>query len=176
MSVPGAWQDSAACKGMPADLFFRDKWGPTTLPMVEDVCRACPVRADCLDYALENNETLGYWGGTTPEQRALMLDPHRDAPLPTCAEAGCPSGPDPDSPDPTRCRLHNLAPGRTMANRGHTCSIPGCERLAVIRGMCNRHYQQARREGTIRPTYRTTRRQESENPYTRLEDDPPNLR
>lgn len=35
------------------------------------VCRACPVREECLDYALEHGE-LGMWGGTTERQRAAL--------------------------------------------------------------------------------------------------------
>jgi hypothetical protein len=38
------------------------------------VCRACPVRDQCLDYALSGADTwggiaTGIWGGTTPAQR-----------------------------------------------------------------------------------------------------------
>lgn len=32
------------------------------------VCRACPVREVCLEYALEHGE-LGVWGGTTERER-----------------------------------------------------------------------------------------------------------
>ena len=57
---------------MPAELFFREKWGPRTLAQVRDVCAACPVRTDCLDYAIANGEELGVWGGLTPDQRTLV--------------------------------------------------------------------------------------------------------
>ncbi len=36
------------------------------------VCRACPVRRECLDWAVEANERAGVWGGTTPDERAQL--------------------------------------------------------------------------------------------------------
>ena len=33
------------------------------------LCATCPVRAQCLEYALRNKESHGIWGGTTPEER-----------------------------------------------------------------------------------------------------------
>ena len=40
------------------------------------VCRTCPVREECLDYALEHHE-LGVWGGTTERERAARATgPH----------------------------------------------------------------------------------------------------
>lgn len=32
------------------------------------ICDGCPLRIDCLEYALNNTE-IGIWGGTTEEQR-----------------------------------------------------------------------------------------------------------
>jgi hypothetical protein len=34
------------------------------------VCALCPVRAECLNYALAAGLDLDVWGGTTPEERA----------------------------------------------------------------------------------------------------------
>jgi WhiB family transcriptional regulator, redox-sensing transcriptional regulator len=34
------------------------------------VCALCPVRAPCLDYALENSIRHGIWGGLNEEERA----------------------------------------------------------------------------------------------------------
>jgi len=38
------------------------------------ICQLCPVRTQCLDYALSGADTwggiaTGIWGGTTPQQR-----------------------------------------------------------------------------------------------------------
>jgi WhiB family redox-sensing transcriptional regulator len=35
------------------------------------VCAECPVRIDCLQYALENN-TAGIWGGLTERERRRL--------------------------------------------------------------------------------------------------------
>lgn len=34
------------------------------------VCASCPVRAQCLDYALRNSIMQGIWGGLNKEERA----------------------------------------------------------------------------------------------------------
>jgi WhiB family redox-sensing transcriptional regulator len=33
------------------------------------VCAECPVEEQCLEWALQNDEQHGIWGGTTPKQR-----------------------------------------------------------------------------------------------------------
>lgn len=33
------------------------------------VCELCPVRQECFDYAIANNEQLGVWGGTSERER-----------------------------------------------------------------------------------------------------------
>ena len=65
------WEAEAACRGMDPSIFF---------PLNEDdaleavaVCRACPVRDECLSWALETRERFGVWGGTTEKQRRSML-------------------------------------------------------------------------------------------------------
>ena len=37
------------------------------------LCAECPVRMECLQNALEYRDPWGIWGGTTEEQRAVML-------------------------------------------------------------------------------------------------------
>lgn len=37
------------------------------------LCRACPARSKCLDWALGKGELPGTWGATTPPERAEML-------------------------------------------------------------------------------------------------------
>ena len=33
------------------------------------ICDGCPVRQQCLDFAMRSGEKDGIWGGTTPEER-----------------------------------------------------------------------------------------------------------
>jgi len=66
------WRDRAACRGAGAGLFFPD-WAPSPAPQEIDrakqMCRDCPVRARCLDWALDHGAAHGIWGGLTAEER-----------------------------------------------------------------------------------------------------------
>jgi WhiB family redox-sensing transcriptional regulator len=60
----------------PADLFFPERDGNANDDVREAraVCSTCPVRVECLDHALDNDERLGVWGGTSRlERRHLRL-------------------------------------------------------------------------------------------------------
>lgn len=37
----------------------------------------CPLLASCLEFAMENNERYGVWGGTLPEERAELRKERR---------------------------------------------------------------------------------------------------
>src|SRR5690606_31068355 len=65
-----SWRDLGACQGMPADLFSPERGDSTE--EAKEVCRGCVVRAQCLEYALENSERFGIWGGTSERQRRRM--------------------------------------------------------------------------------------------------------
>lgn len=73
-----SWQDRAACVGMDPDLFF-----PEGVPSseVRAACLGCPVRAECLGYALSfpSSRLLGVWGGTTQAGRTRVRRAERDA-------------------------------------------------------------------------------------------------
>jgi len=61
------WQDDAICRGVPLNLFFPERGEPVT-SVIKDLCTECPVRTDCLEYAL-HHERYGVWGGLTEDQR-----------------------------------------------------------------------------------------------------------
>lgn len=62
-----SWQDRAACRGMNPDLFFPARGEETR--QAKKVCARCPVREECLDFALENAEKFGIWGGLSERER-----------------------------------------------------------------------------------------------------------
>lgn len=60
------WFSEAACRGM-TDVFFpSDKEG---LDLPQTICASCPVRDECLDYALNHHVDYGVWGGTSERGR-----------------------------------------------------------------------------------------------------------
>lgn len=61
------WMHRAVCRGLSSELFYPDdKCGSEAAKLV---CSACPVRAECLEYALELHERWGVWGGTSEHER-----------------------------------------------------------------------------------------------------------
>lgn len=70
--APGAWRFEARCLDLPAEsiehFFFNE--GPV-LNTTRRFCDGCPVRAQCLDYALDN-DAYGVWAGTSRHERARM--------------------------------------------------------------------------------------------------------
>jgi WhiB family redox-sensing transcriptional regulator len=67
------WRDRAACFLDLRDLDFLAIANEKIQKPLLEVCACCTVREECLQYALDNNETLGIWGGTTPAQRLRIL-------------------------------------------------------------------------------------------------------
>ncbi len=72
---PPAWRRYAACQGCDVELFFPvGTTGPAIdqIAAAKEVCGTCPVRADCLDFALVTNQESGVWGGTSEEERRRL--------------------------------------------------------------------------------------------------------
>jgi WhiB family redox-sensing transcriptional regulator len=65
-----AWQDRALCAQTDPEAFFPEKGGSTR--EAKRVCRGCEVRAECLEYALENDERFGIWGGLSERERRRL--------------------------------------------------------------------------------------------------------
>jgi WhiB family redox-sensing transcriptional regulator len=62
-----SWQESSNCLGVDPDLFFPERGASTR--EAKEVCRSCVVRADCLEFALQNGEKFGIWGGMSERER-----------------------------------------------------------------------------------------------------------
>lgn len=66
------WRTHSACREEDPDLFFpTGTTGPALVQVAEAkaVCRRCPVMDACLDWALDNGDLDGVWGGTDEEDR-----------------------------------------------------------------------------------------------------------
>ena len=66
---PG-WQERGLCAQTDPEAFFPEKGGSTR--EAKKVCLTCDVRQDCLEYALENDERFGIWGGPSERERRKL--------------------------------------------------------------------------------------------------------
>jgi WhiB family redox-sensing transcriptional regulator len=102
MSVDHAWRKHAKCRGLDTNLFFGERGEHQTMETAIAICNGavfrtddetgktfreekdpCPVRQDCLEYALtfDYNEDFGVFGGTTPGfRRKIRSDRMRTRP------------------------------------------------------------------------------------------------
>lgn len=62
------WMDHAACLGHDIEVFFPGKGTDSAKP-AKRICAVCPVRQECLDYAVDNHEQFGVFGGMVREER-----------------------------------------------------------------------------------------------------------
>ena len=77
---PGSssWMDAALCAGSK----HADAWFATTdkdSAHAAEVCSRCPVREQCLDYAIECGIEEGVWGGLGPKERRSIARKRRRA-------------------------------------------------------------------------------------------------
>ncbi|MFF8481933.1 WhiB family transcriptional regulator [Streptomyces antibioticus] len=77
-----SWQARGACHGMDVEdaaVFFPLPRDHEAIAEAKKLCGWCPVRSECLDFALENVLKEGIWGGLTEAERRPWHDglPHR---------------------------------------------------------------------------------------------------
>ncbi len=65
-----AWQADALCAQTDPEAFFPEKGGSTR--DAKKICGTCEVRGECLDYALQNDERFGIWGGLSERERRKL--------------------------------------------------------------------------------------------------------
>jgi WhiB family redox-sensing transcriptional regulator len=70
--LPGeqGWHERALCAQTDPEAFFPEKGGSTR--EAKRVCTGCEVRSECLEYALENDERFGIWGGLSERERRRL--------------------------------------------------------------------------------------------------------
>jgi WhiB family redox-sensing transcriptional regulator len=69
------WRNHAACRHEDPDLFFPiGTTGPALVQteVAKAVCRRCPVREECLQWALDTGQGIGVWGGTSETERRRL--------------------------------------------------------------------------------------------------------
>jgi WhiB family transcriptional regulator, redox-sensing transcriptional regulator len=64
------WQERALCAQTDPEAFFPEKGGSTR--EAKRICSGCEVRAECLEYALANDERFGIWGGLSERERRRL--------------------------------------------------------------------------------------------------------
>lgn len=69
MSAP-SWMAHAACVDSDPNVFFPHRRDGIAAAVA--ICDRCPVRAECLAYAIERPSLTGVWGGTAATARAVI--------------------------------------------------------------------------------------------------------
>ncbi|WP_276319876.1 WhiB family transcriptional regulator [Egibacter rhizosphaerae] len=64
------WAAHAKCLQADPETFFPEKGGSTR--EAKRICGECPVRNECLEHALENDERFGIWGGLSERERRKL--------------------------------------------------------------------------------------------------------
>ena len=70
------WREEALCRQTDAEVFFPEAGG--SAKPAKAICGRCPVREDCLAWALHVRLRVGIAGGLSPRERAAILK-ERDA-------------------------------------------------------------------------------------------------
>jgi len=70
------WRENARCRGLDTEMFYRPDGASRSVRLAREhaakaICAVCPVRQECLNWALATHEPAGIWGGLTPEERGV---------------------------------------------------------------------------------------------------------
>lgn len=75
VDIDDDWRAVASCRDTDPDLFFPvGTTGPAIgqIEAAKAVCRECPAKDPCLEFALTTNQDSGIWGGTSEEERRKL--------------------------------------------------------------------------------------------------------
>jgi len=81
-----SWQDLGECQFTDPEIFFPERGQPAAA--AKRICQSCAVREVCLEYALENGERFGIWGGTSEVDRRRILRARNPDAAPGLCRAG----------------------------------------------------------------------------------------
>lgn len=92
------WTAARACADINPTVFFPEQGDNLGVQAAKAICATCPVRIECLDYAVDNVEQFGIWGGTTMRQRQRIRAQRRanatfTAPCAVCGNPFHPADP-----------------------------------------------------------------------------------
>jgi WhiB family redox-sensing transcriptional regulator len=68
------WRSDAACKGEPVAVWFAT--AGHGVRVAKRICGTCPVRLDCLEWAVTEQINHGILGGRTPRERRILRRGH----------------------------------------------------------------------------------------------------
>ena len=75
-----SWMDEAACSRTGSTpTFFPERGGRLSAALM--VCARCPVREECLRFAMRDGTLSGVWGGTSENRRRVMRKPAGPKPI-----------------------------------------------------------------------------------------------
>lgn len=77
---PETWMVDAMCAQTDADAWFPDHGDKPTAERAKTICReACPVREQCLEYALRTEQQVGIWAGYSAKSLLRLRKKRRAA-------------------------------------------------------------------------------------------------
>jgi WhiB family transcriptional regulator, redox-sensing transcriptional regulator len=68
------WRSMAACRSADPELFFPISSSGQSMAQEAEakaICAECPVRRECLAFALRTHQAHGVWGGMSEQERRL---------------------------------------------------------------------------------------------------------
>ena len=78
VNLDTSWMVQGRCRDLPPEIFFpSDGVG---VEVARRYCAECPVKALCLEYALENHIEHGVWGGASERERRRIARSRKSAP------------------------------------------------------------------------------------------------
>jgi WhiB family transcriptional regulator, redox-sensing transcriptional regulator len=81
-----SWRDGAECQYTDPEIFFPEL-GANVAP-VKQICRGCPARLQCYEFAVSNDMVHGVWAGLSErELRVARQDPRPAAEILADADA-----------------------------------------------------------------------------------------
>jgi WhiB family redox-sensing transcriptional regulator len=77
-----SWKESGSCRRLAPEVFYPEDGGRSGLQAREErakqICRGCPVVADCRNHALSTRETYGVWGAMSARDRQREFAARRE--------------------------------------------------------------------------------------------------